>query len=39
MRAISPKYVNVKSEHAPSSADKKKKQGEARKSSLRGCRA
>jgi hypothetical protein len=38
MRAISPKYVNVKSEHAPSSAEKKK-QGEAQKSSLRGCRA
>jgi hypothetical protein len=29
MRAKSPKYVNVKSEHAPSSAEKKKKQGEA----------
>jgi hypothetical protein len=39
MRAISPKYVNVKYLHAPSSAEKKKKQGEARKSSLRGCRA
>jgi hypothetical protein len=34
-----PKYVNVKSEHAPSSAEKKKKQGETQKSSLRGCRA
>jgi hypothetical protein len=39
MRAISPKYVDVKPEHAPSSAEKKKKQGEARKSFLRGCRA
>jgi hypothetical protein len=34
-----PKNVNVKSEHAPSSAEKKKKQEEAQKSSLRGCRA
>jgi hypothetical protein len=35
-----PKNVNVKTGHAPSSARKKrKKQGEARKSSLRGCRA
>jgi hypothetical protein len=34
-----PKYVNVKSEHTPSSAEKKRTQGEARKSSLRGCRA
>jgi hypothetical protein len=39
MRAKSPKNVNVKTEHAPSSAGKKEKQGEARKSSLRGCRA
>jgi hypothetical protein len=32
--------LNVKSEHAPSSAEKRKKeQGEAQKSSLRGCRA
>jgi hypothetical protein len=39
-RAVSPKDVNVKTGHAPSSATKKKeKQGEARKTSLRGCRA
>jgi hypothetical protein len=38
-RAISPKNVNVKAEHAPSSAKRKEKQGEARKTSLRGCRA
>jgi hypothetical protein len=39
-RAISPEDVNVKTGHAPSSAkEKKEKQGEARKTSLRGCRA
>jgi hypothetical protein len=39
-RAISPKDVIVKTEHAPSSAKRKeKKHGEAQKTSLRGCRA
>jgi hypothetical protein len=34
MRAKSPKYVNVKSEHAPSSADREKKEKTGRSSKV-----
>jgi hypothetical protein len=38
-RAISPKDVNVKTEHAPSSAKRKGKTGRSSKDVPKGCRA